>query len=735
MNYALASLVSLFLAGMGITALYFGVRNIIDRNRTETDFQMLYVCICVFFWDFGYAWMSMCYYSDFAYVPRAVSLLAVSMYMLFMIGYVALVSKFPKKKLIIPLSVVILLVLVSWPQIIAKDAVTFTMTPWGYWYYSKMTSARLLQFLSIAVSIVQYYFVIHYGLKNAKTKRDKSVYKSFVWFGPILVVGYLFDTLIPTAFQMAAVPGSGISAFIAAMIMFNVARMNKMHGLTKDNVSQYVFDDVKVPVFITDTDGKIVLFNNHAPEFFGIEPEKLKGQLFFSLFTKGEDGIYVINPEEKSEKVCMVDDTDIYDKFEEKLFSIYFVRDITEANRAFRLMRKSKEEAEEANRAKSDFLANMSHEIRTPMNAIIGMSQIVLDNKELPENIVNQVNEIKIAGTNLLDIINDVLDMSKIEAGKIELIKEEYDLAILIHEISSVINARLDKSEVRFILDIDKTLPRYILGDVGRVRQILMNVIGNAIKFTMEGSITLKISWNRNEESPVLYFDVTDTGIGIKAEDKEKIFGKYDQADSRKNRNVQGTGLGLAISRNLAVLMGGMITVESVYGKGSTFHIVIAQGISNKYVELGDKTSEELKSKTFIIPVKREIEVIKRPEMRVLVVDDSNVNLLVAKGLMKKYEMQIDTALCGKKSIDKVQENYYDIVFMDHMMPEMDGVDTMKNIRELGDKYKKLPMVALTANALNESRDYLLGEGFDDFLAKPINVVELDRVINKYAKA
>ena len=395
-------------------------------------------------------------------------------------------------------------------------------------------------------------------------------------------------------------------------------------------------------------------------------------------------------------------------------------------------MQKSKDEAEKANRAKSDFLANMSHEIRTPMNAIIGMSQIILDNNDISESVATQVNEIKIAGTNLLGIINDILDMSKIEAGRIELIKDDYELPILIHEISSVISARLIQSNISFVLDVDQTLPRFLIGDVGRIRQILMNVLGNAIKYTNEGSITLKVGWNHYEDAPDITFDVSDTGIGIKPEDIDMIFGKYNQADKKKNKKIQGTGLGLAISRNLAILMGGMITVDSEYGKGSTFHIVICQDNSKGYIPIGEKTAKELQSKTFVIPIKNEVTITEKPDMKVLVVDDSKVNILVATGLLKRYKMHIDTALSGMEAIEMVKENDYDIVFMDHMMPEMDGVETMLKIRELGVKYVDLPIVALTANAIRESRDALISQGFQDFLAKPINLRELDRVINQW---
>ena len=729
--YALSSLVAFALFSMGLVALILGAQNSFLIKESKSGVEMFLVCVCVFFWNFGYAWMGLCFNSDFAYIPRAIALLAVYMYTAFILRYVAIVTGYPNKKLNVVLAIFIVLGLISWYQVIQKSAVYFINTNWGYWYYSKMSAARILQFVCVIIGMIQYYVIIAYGRKHCTTKREEYVLKGFGCFGPILTIGYAVDTLVPSLLDTPAVPGSCIAAFISAMIIFRVSKANKVFGLSKENIAQNVFEDIQLPVVVVDKEDKIVLINKSTATFLGEKESNIKGKQFEEFFKKeeGTDSIIIGNKE------CVLESTDIYDHFGDMFYTIYFVRDITVERNAFRLMQKSKEEAEEASRAKSDFLANMSHEIRTPMNAIIGMSQIILDDDEISEKAINQVNEIKIAGTNLLSIINDILDMSKIEAGKYELIEEEYELPELIHELSSVVDARLRESSVEFVLDVDPTLPKTLSGDSGRIRQILMNIIGNAIKFTKEGSILLKITWNHFEEAADILFDVADTGIGIKPEDKEKIFGKFDQADTKKNKNIQGTGLGLAISRNLAILMGGYITVDSIYGEGSTFHIVINQNVDN-YTEIGTEVAGKLQDKTFVIPVKKEeIEVKSKAESHVLVVDDSKVNLMVATGLMKKYEMKIDTALSGREAIDMLtgSEYDYDLIFMDHMMPEMDGVETMKAIKNLGGKFEKLKFVVLTANALSESRDMLLNEAkFDDFLAKPINIAELDRVINRF---
>ncbi len=504
------------------------------------------------------------------------------------------------------------------------------------------------------------------------------------------------------------------------------------------------------------------------------------------------------------------------------------------------------EDARHAERSKSDFLANMSHEIRTPMNAIVGMCELILREEGVNEAISEHCFNIQNAGRNLLQIINDILDFSKIESGKMELIEEEFNIASTLNDVVNMAMARKGDKNLEIIVEVDPDIPSGLIGDEVRMRQVIINFMTNAIKFTNTGGVVLKVSQTKQDYGINLNVSVIDTGIGITPENLEKLFTSFQQVDTRKNRSVEGTGLGLAISKRIITLMGGFVNVTSVYGKGSEFKFVVPMKVSDTkpfanvkgadaihavgYIDLNKFTpaiayhyrklidnigaqlgvdfrycntfdmlkeqisahkpthcfiakEEFLENKDFYSSISHEINVViiqdrlnavvpppdmkciykpfyvlsaatvlnnesvfagindRRnstirfiaPKARVLIVDDNIINLKVAVGLMKPYNMQIMTADSAKEAIAMLRSKDYHIVFMDHMMPEIDGVEATGMIRATeGEYYKKLPIVALTANAVNGVRDMFINAGFSDFMAKPIELSTLDRIIKAW---
>lgn len=446
--------------------------------------------------------------------------------------------------------------------------------------------------------------------------------------------------------------------------------------------------------------------------------------------------------------------------------SVSFIR----ARQMLLLIRKNKvikklhDQAVHENELKSQFLANMSHEIRTPMNAIVGMSELALD-FNLNDSEKNAIRQIRSAGVNLVGIINDILDFSKIESGKMEIVPADYDLVKLMKDIADISKVRLEGKPVGLFIEIEENLPSIYHGDDMRIRQILINLAGNAAKFTEKGFIKIRIEDLKNYENREgLRISVIDSGLGIREEDLQKLFGAFQQVDMNTNRSKGGTGLGLNISKRLMELMGGSIGVTSEYGKGSCFYINLPQKIvdttpcSKKYKPLFDAASRD--EENALIAVMPVMSLLNRPEFaglfveksesvsfkasraKILVVDDNEVNIQIAEGLLKKLGVIADSVKSGYEALDMVFEKPYDIIFMDHQMPGMDGIETLEKIREKernlsekGQAEKHRIVIALSANAINGAREMFISKGFDDFLGKPVQGKDFAKCLKEWLPA
>lgn len=424
---------------------------------------------------------------------------------------------------------------------------------------------------------------------------------------------------------------------------------------------------------------------------------------------------------------------------------VYFVQKIAENEK----LKEERRVAEQSNEAKSDFLAQMSHEIRTPMNAVLGMNEMILHEStgardHLPEkkeeirekfaDIAGYSANISSAGNNLLSIINDILDISKIEAGKIEIHEGNYELSSILNSMNNIVTPRAKAKGLEFVIDASTDLPDILFGDEVRIRQIITNVVNNAVKYTREGCVTLYVSAGEPHifkagQSMDLIIRVLDTGIGIKKEDIDRIFGRFERMDMKQNSAIEGTGLGLAITRQLLEMMNGEISVSSVYGEGSEFTIRIPQKIVSAE-PIGDfrKTAEDITDKE-----SDSNDSFTAPDARILIVDDTRLNLIVAMGLLKDTGIRTDLSGSGKGALNMMAKVSYDLILLDQRMPEMDGTETLRRIREREkDSDRCVPVICLTADAIEGARQRYIDEGFTDYLTKPIDAHALKKMVKKY---
>ncbi len=409
--------------------------------------------------------------------------------------------------------------------------------------------------------------------------------------------------------------------------------------------------------------------------------------------------------------------------------------DITKLKQYMIDLERLSNEATEANLAKSNFLARMSHEIRTPINTMLGMNEMIV-REAISEDVSGYAANIREAGRSLLAIINDILDFSKIESGKMEIIPVKYEVSSVIHDVVNMIEFKAQEKGLEFVLETDENLPMKLFGDDVRIRQIILNLLSNAVKYTNEGKVILRMSGKKKEDGMyLLHVEVEDTGIGIRKEDESKIFDSFQRLEETKNRNIEGTGLGMSITTSFLRMMDSKLGLESSYGKGSKFYFDLEQEIideapigSVEYIFVQNKEKQMREGCSF-----------EAPDANILVVDDNVMNLEVFTGLLKHTQMNIKTADSGKEALEQIALHEYDLIFMDHMMPEMDGIETFHEMRRLWNEEplklktrKDTPVVILTANAIYGAKEAYLQEGFCDYLSKPIDYQQLEEVIVKW---
>ncbi|MBR2408991.1 MAG: response regulator [Lachnospiraceae bacterium] len=573
------------------------------------------------------------------------------------------------------------------------------------------TSHTIITLVSMGICIG---VIIYAYIRDVKRKEN---YKKYMFLG--------LAALIPLLFWVLRLVGSlrdydlipfGLfcsnACFILILYFFRIFDV-------AENAKNDVLDTMEEGILVCDEEGHFVYQNQKMHEIFcGKELKNISDVLCELIPT--EEGEFQIG-----ERYYAVTESEVYEG-EKVTGKTWCFIDMTQTKERERQLKELHQMAMAANNAKSNFLANMSHEIRTPINTILGMDELILREAQ-NLNVLEYAQNIKKEGKTLMSLINDLLDFSKIESGKMELAEVSYETQALIHDVVAMFSIKTEEKGLEFEVDIASDVPAVLYGDELRLKQILNNLLSNAVKYTERGFVKLALEWNlRDEKTAVLDIRVRDSGIGIQKDNVKEIFEKFKRFDSVRNSRIEGTGLGMSITAQLLQLMDGEIFVESEYGIGSEFRVKIPQMIMDA-TPIGEYTYEKQE------PVKETFRVtFTAPDAKVLVVDDNVMNRVVVKGLLKHTLMQIEEADGGAECLKLTQNNHYDVILLDHMMPGMDGVETLQRLRSQNGTCAGTPVIVLTANAVMGVKDFYMEKGFDDYMSKPISGTGLERMLLKY---
>ncbi len=702
-----------------------------EKNAGALRYYMLVMGFFGALWSGGYGIMGFTETGEVAAVFRAVGLVGVAGFMMTEALMIAYMVELPKW-LFRAYAMIFGIVAVVDLYFFIPDQHTFVRLNGRMCYYTTNSFGRMVHSIFLAFVAVTMIAMAILWVHKEKLKRQSYYVRAAILANIAILFSIIPDTILPMLGK-PSFPSSAYGMFLTYMITWFWATKFNAFSITVGNLSQYIYESANTAILIFDEYFRLVLANPYGQELLGIK--KIENQKLMQLFqgTDAEfgrikDGILRDN-KGVAELVsvhgaisCALNFSLARDFHDDPYCIVCFVYDLTKEKNML-------EEVVRANEAKSQFLANMSHEIRTPINGILGMDSVLL--KEChDENLREYAKNIQSAGQSLLSIINDILDISKIESGKMEILTIRYQLFSVLNDCYNLTKIKLQNKPVSFIMQINEKLPSWLYGDEVRIRQIINNFLSNAVKYTKEGNITFELDFEeKTDEQILLVITVRDTGIGIKEEDLGKLFESFTRIEEKRNRNIEGTGLGLNLTKNLVNLMGGEVFAESTYGKGSCFTAKIPQKIADAK-PMGDfgkryqqylSTSDDDKL-SFLAP-----------DAKILVVDDVTMNLKVVEGLLKATKIQIDTAVSGSECLECVKTTPYQMIFLDHMMPEMDGLETLEHMKNLADNPNaQTPVIMLTANAIVGAKEEYIEAGFTDYLTKPIRETELLEMILKY---
>ena len=717
-----------------VSALFLSIIFLLKNRLIHRENRLFFIfCMSSTLWSLGFYGVHIQTGPDYAYFWRGIGMVGTIGYLITAVLLMTRMSTLPKP-LKIAFNIFPYIGMTLYFPIIHPSQVIYENTSIGMSYsFVPGIWNNLYTIYSVLIGICGFFITIYMMVKSP-TKRQKVIGRKFLCCIIALFIGILFDTALPFL-GIKSFPGSTIGQFIGLIVMYYTIVFINQSRINISNMSEFVYYSLTVPVMVYDSDRKLKILNSTAYQFLGIPDEEYQIEGLSSLFDISSKDAFDFEGKSRNMDAtctnnnifCNLSINKIHDKYEDVIGYIIIVTDLSEKLRTMQELEEATVLAKKANQAKSIFLANMSHEIRTPMNGIMGFAELLLK-MDLTTNVRRHVEDIKWSSHNLLTIINDILDISKIESGKMELVCGTYYTGSFLSDISLIIAPQAEKKGLEFSIRTDNNIPTALYGDKTRLRSIMINLLNNAIKYTQEGSVTLDVRvLDKTPTHATLQYVISDTGMGIKEEELEFLFESFERLDKQINHEVEGTGLGLNIANKYIQLMGGSILVDSKYQEGSTFTITFEQ-------ELVDPTplSKEFNKKDSTIS---SISDMKIKGLHVLVTDDNLINLSVASGILSYYGLEVDTAENGPDSIELCKNNSYDMIFMDQMMPKMDGIETMSRIRSIGPHYDKggrCKIIVLTADAIKGTREALLEKGFDEYLGKPINFNHLEAFFKKY---
>lgn len=722
----MSTVLSYTIFGFAVCAIGLGYNYFIKNPSNPKNKKFFLFCLSSALWSLGCSFLIIQKAIDKAWLCRSIGMLGVFPYIYFgisLLGYLADSSE--KEKKLLKYSG--LLGFTIYPFIIDPKIQSFELTNYGMAYNFSTSLWVILYYIYFAYILMLIIIIIIKFKKRTDLKRKRVTYKTILLYAILLTIGVILDIVFPI-FDLTALPGSVITQFFGVCLIYRTLSYENKNSTSVENIAQYIFHLSSFPIIVFNSKNKLSLISDSACEFLGITKNDTN-VMIQDIFDSDSEILNENNTGKEyrcslNNSICELSIQKVIDNYGDTVGYVVIIYDLTEKNKMISELEKAKIEAENASKAKENFLANISHEIRTPLNVVLGMNEMLYNETDM-KLIKEYSNNIDEAGKNLLNTINDVLDFSKIQSGKLDIVKSDYNLKETITNITELLRKKIETKGLILNVDISDDIPQTLIGDKMRIEQVLLNLLDNSLKYTTAGKIKVEASSQSIDKDNVnVIISIKDTGCGISKNDIDSLFTSFKRLEEDKNRVFEGTGLGLAITKKLIDAMGGKIEVESEVGVGSKFTITIPHKVSTSKEEIKVETPKE------VLNNNEELDI---PNINILAVDDNKTNLLVFKGLLKKTNAKIDTSLKGSEAIELFKSNNYDIVFLDHMMPEMDGVEVLKKIKEIEkDKEKKTPVIVLTANAMEGSKEEYLAYGFNDYLSKPVNGASLKNILKKY---